>query len=58
MVDSVRPENEWKVLVVDAPALRVLSSVCRTFDMMDRGVSVIEDIGKARAPRSHGGCCA
>lgn len=35
-------------MVVDEETLRVLSSFCKVFDLLDSGVSVIESITKSR----------
>ena len=40
----------WKVLIVDKFTTRVLSSTLRMSDIMDSGVSVVEDLAKAREP--------
>ncbi|KAG2446991.1 hypothetical protein HYH02_008145 [Chlamydomonas schloesseri] len=40
----------WKVLIVDKFTTRVLSSTLRMSDILDCGVSVVEDLAKAREP--------
>jgi len=49
------------VLVVDAPALHVISSCCRTFDIMDRNVSPLprdawQRFALRRPTTIHSGC--
>eukprot|EP00051_Salpingoeca_urceolata_P015114 m.193556 g.193556 ORF g.193556 m.193556 type:complete len:640 (-) comp18295_c1_seq1:920-2839(-) len=50
VIGSVNPASGWKVLVVDHFALRMISACCRMFDIMDRGVTLVEDIRKSRQP--------
>jgi len=40
----------WMVLIVDPPALRVLSSAIGMYDLMERRVTLVEDLTKKRAP--------
>eukprot|EP00879_Flechtneria_rotunda_P003010 GHRR01003228.1.p1 GENE.GHRR01003228.1~~GHRR01003228.1.p1 ORF type:complete len:663 (+),score=201.56 GHRR01003228.1:278-2266(+) len=48
VVDSVG--GGWKVLVMDALTTRIVSSALRMSDILDTGVSVVEDLDKAREP--------
>lgn len=52
MLGSVRDQSggAWSVLVLDAVTTKVLSSVCKISDIMDFGVSLVEDITKRREP--------
>lgn len=50
VVRAIKPANGWKVLIVDKEALRVISSCCRMYDLMDEGVSIVEDLTKGRQP--------
>ena len=53
MVDaSVKdlPENEWTLLVVDETTTKVLSSVCSVSHLVERRVSLVENIQKKRQP--------
>eukprot|EP00004_Rigifila_ramosa_P016686 TRINITY_DN3983_c1_g1_i1.p1 TRINITY_DN3983_c1_g1~~TRINITY_DN3983_c1_g1_i1.p1 ORF type:complete len:387 (-),score=96.37 TRINITY_DN3983_c1_g1_i1:68-1228(-) len=50
MVKSIKPASGWKVMIVDAVSVRVLSSACRMYDIMDSGVTLVEPIALARQP--------
>lgn len=50
VVDAVQPDSGWKVMVVDSAALHVISSCCRSFDISDRGVSLVENLAISRQP--------
>ena len=49
---SVRdlPENEWTLLVVDEMTTKVLSSVCAVSNLVEKRVSLVENIAKKRQP--------
>eukprot|EP00775_Hariotina_reticulata_P004848 gene4848-5095_t len=40
----------WKVLIMDSFTTHIMSSTLRMSDLLDAGVSVVEDIDKAREP--------
>jgi syntaxin-binding protein 1 len=42
--------GEWAVLVMDACATRVASSLATMSELMERGVSLVEDLAKRREP--------
>eukprot|EP01114_Cavostelium_apophysatum_P008990 TRINITY_DN2205_c1_g1_i1.p1 TRINITY_DN2205_c1_g1~~TRINITY_DN2205_c1_g1_i1.p1 ORF type:complete len:614 (+),score=188.15 TRINITY_DN2205_c1_g1_i1:367-2208(+) len=50
MIRSVRPSSGWKVLIVDHASTRIISSACRMFDIMEEGVSLVENIAIKRQP--------
>ncbi|PRW58349.1 SM Sec1-family [Chlorella sorokiniana] len=52
MLGSVRDAagGAWSVLVLDPTTTKVLSNVAGVADIMDYGVSLVEDIGKRREP--------
>ncbi|KAG2432231.1 hypothetical protein HXX76_009150 [Chlamydomonas incerta] len=52
MLGSVQETTggSWKVLIVDKFTTRILSSTLRMSDILDCGVSVVEDLTRAREP--------
>jgi len=51
MIDGVSKDvPDWKVLVVDAKTLRIISSACRMYDVMEKGITVVENISIPRQP--------
>jgi len=50
MIRSVKPASGWKVLIVDKESMRIISACCRMFDIMEEGVSLVENIDIAREP--------
>ena len=47
---GVKTDTGWKVLIVDRQALRMISSCCKMFDLMDSGITVVEDLYKVKQP--------
>mmetsp|Transcript_2540 Transcript_2540/g.6878 ORF Transcript_2540/g.6878 Transcript_2540/m.6878 type:complete len:721 (-) Transcript_2540:90-2252(-) len=43
-------DSGWKILIVDEPSMRVISSAVGMYDIMERKISLVESIDKARAP--------
>ena len=39
MVRSVDPPGKWKIVVVDAKSVKILSSACKMYDVMDENVT-------------------
>eukprot|EP01006_Ploeotia_vitrea_P012475 TRINITY_DN33038_c0_g1_i1.p1 TRINITY_DN33038_c0_g1~~TRINITY_DN33038_c0_g1_i1.p1 ORF type:complete len:608 (+),score=59.93 TRINITY_DN33038_c0_g1_i1:17-1840(+) len=48
MIGSVH--GDWKILIVDKWTMPILSAACRNHDVMDKRVTLIEDLSKKRQP--------
>uniref|UniRef100_A0A8I5Y973 Syntaxin binding protein 3 n=1 Tax=Rattus norvegicus TaxID=10116 RepID=A0A8I5Y973_RAT len=48
--DDCRKEGEWKIMLLDDFTTRLLSSCCKMTDLLEEGVTVIENIYKNREP--------
>eukprot|EP00123_Amoebidium_parasiticum_P017053 comp23690_c0_seq1/m.40673 comp23690_c0_seq1/g.40673 ORF comp23690_c0_seq1/g.40673 comp23690_c0_seq1/m.40673 type:complete len:608 (-) comp23690_c0_seq1:409-2232(-) len=45
-----KDESQWKVLVVDHEAMRIMNSSVRMFDVTDAGVTIVENLAQKRQP--------
>ncbi|CAG8739933.1 458_t:CDS:2, partial [Cetraspora pellucida] len=49
-VKSVNVPGGWKVVVVDDYSLKVIESTCKTFDILEEKVTLVENLQKTRQP--------
>ncbi|ERE90003.1 syntaxin-binding protein 3 [Cricetulus griseus] len=48
--DDCRKEGEWKIMLLDEFTTKLLSSCCKMTDLLEEGITVIENIYKNREP--------
>ncbi|RIB13678.1 Sec1-like protein [Gigaspora rosea] len=49
-IKSVNVPGGWKVVVVDDHSLKVIESTCKTFDILEEKVTLVENLHKPRQP--------
>ncbi|VDP46457.1 unnamed protein product [Schistosoma margrebowiei] len=48
IIIPLRKPKDWKVLVLDRLATRIVSSCCKMHEIMNNGITLVEDIFKKR----------
>ena len=50
IIKVCRQDNEYKVLVMDSLATKIISSCCKMVDIMSENIMIVEDLHKKRQP--------
>jgi len=50
IIKACKKENQYKVLVLDSLATKIISSCCKMVDIMSENIMIIEDLHKKRQP--------
>ncbi|OZJ04359.1 hypothetical protein BZG36_03209 [Bifiguratus adelaidae] len=49
-IRSIQPARKWKIVVVDAKSIKILSSACKMSDILDEDVTLVETLERPRQP--------
>ncbi|XP_076823508.1 syntaxin-binding protein 1-like isoform X1 [Clavelina lepadiformis] len=50
VIRQVKTKSQWKILILDELSVRIISSCCKMKDIIDEGVTLVEDLKKNRQP--------
>lgn len=50
MIKAVQPAAKWKLLVVDSNSAKLLNTICKSHEILQENVTVIEDMSTKRQP--------
>ncbi|KAE8611006.1 hypothetical protein XENTR_v10012299 [Xenopus tropicalis] len=53
VLDDCRKGDEWKILLLDHFTTKLLTSCCKMTDLLQEGITVVEDLFKKRQPVEH-----
>ncbi|KAL2915942.1 syntaxin binding protein 1 [Polyrhizophydium stewartii] len=50
MIRAVQPASKWKLLVVDSTSAKLLNAICKSHEILEENVTLIEDLHNKRQP--------
>jgi syntaxin-binding protein 1 len=50
MIKAIQPAAKWKLLVVDGNSAKLLNTICKSHEILQENVTVIEDMSQKRQP--------
>jgi len=48
--NKITSSSKWKILVLDRLSVRIMSACCKMKDVIDKGITLVEDLSKNRQP--------